>query len=426
MGGHRLRLPFAVAVTVLAAGAATLLLRPRGGLIQGAAVDPTAYFSPAELERVRDFRGPQRAIGIGGLALSLGTLAVLALRPPPAARRALEAAGRRPVLGAAAAGAGLSLVLVVVTLPLDAVAHSRARDVGLATQGWPAWLGDVARAAAISAVLSGVGATVLLGLGRRFPRRWWLPASSFALVVGVLFVFLSPILLEPVFNRFSPLPRGPLRADVLDLARRAGVDVGEVYRVDASRRTTGANAYVGGLGETKRVVLYDNLIEDFPPDQLRAVVAHELGHVKNRDLLRGLAWLAIVTPAAMLLVQRLVERVGPDSLAGPQFERSRAAAPGYPPALPALALALAAVALPVGAAGNVLSRQVEAHADQFALELTRDPAAAVALERRFVPMNVADPDPPGALHAVFGTHPKIVDRIGAALAWARAEEPAHR
>ena len=97
------------------------------------------------------------------------------------------------------------------------------------------------------------------------------------MAVGVLTIYLFPVVIDPLFNDFERLPDGKLRSDVLELADRAGVDVGEVYRVDASRRTTAANAYVGGLGHTKRVVLYDNLIEDFPPDEVRSVVAHELG-----------------------------------------------------------------------------------------------------------------------------------------------------
>ena len=113
-----------------------------------------------------------------------------------------------------------------------------------------------------------------------------------------MIVYPSPVVIDPVFNKFDELPQGELRSEVLELAERAGVDVGEVYRVDASRRTTGANAYVAGLGHTKRVVLYDNLIEDFTPDEVRSVVAHELAHVKHDDVPRGLLWLALVAPPA--------------------------------------------------------------------------------------------------------------------------------
>ncbi len=208
---------------------------------------------------------------------------------------------------------------------------------------------------------------------------------------GVLVTYLSPIVLDPLFNRFEPLPDGELRAAVLELGERADVEVGEVYRVDASRRTTASNAYVGGLGETKRVVLYDNLIEDLPQEQVRSVVAHELAHVRYSDLPRGLLWLAIVALPSMLVVQRLTElidrRSRPDRV-------DPAAARGAPAALPAVALSLAVVAFAVQIPANWLSRQVEARADAYALGLTQEPAAFVGLQRSLAVRNVSEPDPP--------------------------------
>ena len=403
-------LPVAVAIAVAAAGAATLAVRPRSGLIEPAAASEQAYFSQSELDRSRDYSRPQRALGLGSLALSGAVLAVIAVRPPRRVRRALERAGARPILGAAGAGAVVSVGLVAVTLPIAAVRHSRAEDYGLSTQSWGPWLGDVAKATGIEAVFAAGGAALLIGLMRRFPRNWWLPASGAVVAVSAAFVWLSPIVLEPAFNKFTPLPRGELRTEVVELADRAGVDVGEVYRVDASRRTTGANAYVGGLGHTKRVVLYDNLINDFSRAELRSVVAHELAHVKHDDVPKGLLWIAIVAPAALLLIQRLTERLAPPA--------DRAG----PTTLPAAVLSLALVSFALGIAGNAVSRSVEARADAFALRLTDDPAGFIALERRLVTQNLGDPDPPGLLTALFATHPPAMERIGFALQYAR-EQP---
>jgi STE24 endopeptidase len=402
MAAHRYRLPLAIAVAVVAAGAAALVLRPRSGLLEPAAVEATAYFSDRELDRAEDYRAPQRLIGLGALAASGAVLALIVVRRPGP----LERLGRRPLAGSAAAGAGLALTLVAVGLPFAAVTHERAVDVGLSTQDWGPWLGDVAKSASIEAVFAAGGAVILVALVRRFPRRWWLPASGAVVALSAVFLFLSPVLIEPLFNKFEPLPEGRLRSDVLALAERAEVDVGEVYRVDASRRTTGANAYVGGLGSTKRVVLYDNLVEGFPPEQVRSVVAHELAHVKHSDLWRGILFIAIVAPAGLWLVQVLSERL------------ARGRPLGEPAALPALALALALVSFGGGVAGNALSRPVEAAADSFALELTGDPAAFVDLERRLAVSNVSDPDPPRVLHLLFGTHPTTVERIGFGLTWA--------
>src|SRR3954447_25867998 len=117
MEAHRLGLPVAIGIAVVAAGAATFALRPRNGLIHPAPVAAEAYFSPSELDRVRDYRGPQRLLGLGGLAIKAGTLAVLAFPPPRPLRRAVDRGGGRPILAAAAAGAGFAVLLVVVELP---------------------------------------------------------------------------------------------------------------------------------------------------------------------------------------------------------------------------------------------------------------------------------------------------------------------
>ncbi|MEA2411543.1 MAG: endopeptidase [Thermoleophilaceae bacterium] len=400
----------AVGIAVVAAGAATFALRPRSELVQPAPVAATDYFSASQLDRIHDYTGTQRLLGLGGLALSTGTLALIALRPPRRVRRALERGGARPILGAAAAGGALSLVLVVVGLPLGAVAEQRARDFGLSTQDWGGWFGDLAKSAGIGAVFAALGGALLMALIRRFPRSWWALGAVATVVFSAVFVSYGPVVIDPLFNKFTKLPNSPLRNEVLALSHKDGVDVGEVYRVDASRRTTGANAYVNGIGHTKRVVLYDNLLKDFSPDQVRSVVAHELGHVKHRDVPRGLLWLAIVAPAGMLVIQRLTERLAPDAA------RGRDAGPVV---VPAAALSIALVAFLLNIPGNALSRQVERSADGHALDLDRDPAAFIAVERKLTLQNLGDPDPPGWLQVIFGTHPKTVDRIGYALTWAR-------
>ena len=397
----RSRLPVAVVVAVAAAAAATFLLRPRG-VIEPVPVEAQQYFTASQLDRAEDFRGLQRVLGVAGLGVGIGTLALLAWRQP---RSLIARVERRPLLGGAAAGAGISLVLVVTGLPVAAWMRSRSLDVGLATQSWPDWAVDVLKAAGIGAVTAAIGGLIAMALVRRFPRRWWAPAALLVLAYGVVTIWLYPIVIDPVFNRFDRLPQGKLRSDVLQLADRAGVDVGEVYRVDASRRTSAANAYVIGLGHSKRVVLYDNLIEDFSPGEVRTVVAHELGHQKHDDLLRGLAWLAIVAPAGTFLVQAVAERMGP---------RGRLGTPG---ALPAIALAISVVSLGLGSASNVLSRKVEASADTFALRLTRDPEDFIGFQRRISVQNVGDPDPPGWYQALFGTHPTTLERIGAGVAF---------
>jgi STE24 endopeptidase len=193
---------------------------------------------------------------------------------------------------------------------------------------------------------------------------------------------------------------------VLSLAREAGVDVGEVYEMDASRRTTAANAYVAGLGQTKRVVLYDTLLNDFSPEEVRLVVAHELGHVHHRDVPRGLLFLALVAPFGMFAVSRLGERLAPrDALATAA-------------AVPAVVLAVGIMAPVITSISNQLSRGVEARADQYSLELAGEPEAFIGFQRRIAITNVSDPDPPALPRFLLGTHPSTMERIGLARRFA--------
>jgi STE24 endopeptidase len=397
---------------VVVAEAAAWLLRPRD-IEQPVHADPNAYFSHEELTKARDYRSGQRLILVGSLVCEGAVLVLLATGRPAVTRRALERLGARPLLGGAAAAAGLSVVVAVATIPFGIAAHERSVDVGLSTQSIGGWLSDWAKTTAIGAILAGAIGTAALWLMRRFGGRWWIPGSVGVLVGAAILTWLAPVVLAPLFNKFEELPPGQARSDVLELARKAGVDVGEVYRVDASRRTTAINAYVNGIGSSKRVVLYDTLLDDLNRGERRSVVAHELGHVHGRDVPRGLLFVAIATPLGLIFASGMALAVA----------SRRGAEPGTPAYLPAFALAIAVASFVIGIAGNQLSRGVEARADTFALQLTDDPNGMIELQQQLADRNLSDPDPPGIYSFLFGTHPPAIDRIGAALAWERGERP---
>ena len=305
-----LRLPAAIVTALVVAEAAVLLLRPKERYpVQQ--VEPREYFSAAELERATNFRSGQMWLYGARTALELAVL-VAAVRLAPTDRR-------RPVLTGAAAAAAITLTTTVVSLPVRAASRERAKNVGLVTQSWGGWAVDVAKGAAIGGAMSAAGGALLVVGMRRFGRDWWAPGAAAVAGFALVFTYLGPVVLDPVFNKFTPLPAGATRDDVLELARKAGVEVGEVYEVDASRRTTAANAYVTGIGHTKRVVLYDTLLKDFTPAETRLVVAHELGHVRYRDVPHGLLWLTLVAPFGTYAVARASEKLTrPDADRGPR------------------------------------------------------------------------------------------------------------
>jgi STE24 endopeptidase len=393
----RLRLPIAIVAALVIAEAAVLLMRPRG-LVEPLDVAPRAYFSATQIEKAEDFRSGQLWLLGAQTALELGLLVLIVARPP----RILLRPRRRQVLAGAAAAAALSVSISVLTLPVRAIARERAKDVGLVTQDWVGYAGDVVKSTAIGAVLAAAGGALLVFGMRRFRRGWWAPAAAVVVGFGVVTTYLTPIVLDPLFNKFTRLPDGPTRSAVFEMAREAGVDVGQVYVMDASRRTTAANAYVTGIGRTKRVVIYDNLLEKFSRDEVRLVLAHELGHVHYRDVPRGLLYLLIVAPFGMLAVARLGERMAPrDSL-------------GTAAAVPAVVLAVAIMAPAITTISNQLSRGVEQRADQFSLEIAPEPRAFIGFQKRIAATNVSDPDPPPLVRFLLGTHPSTMQRIGLA------------
>lgn len=378
---------------------AVVVLRPREGLIEPDPVDAVDYFSPDDIARARRYGHPQLALQ------ALAALTQGALLYTGIARESQRPA--RTLLQAARRGAALSVRADLASLPLGAVGRRRALRVGLATGSWGTWTSDRVKSGALQASFAGAAAGAAVYLKRRYPRGWWLAGALTSAAAGLLFTLAAPVLIDPIFNRFTVLADGPLRRELLELAQRAGVSVGEVYQVDASTRTSAVNAYVTGLGATKRVVLFDTLLEGFSAEQIRLVVAHELAHVRHRDVLRGLTLMTLSGLGSAHASASLARHLTP---------------PGQPPQtlnLSALALALGVVGALVGATGMALSRRVESRADAFALKLTGEAQPLIAFEQRIVRQNLADPAPPRWLVSLLASHPPALERIGIALAYAR-------
>jgi STE24 endopeptidase len=395
----------ALALAVVCGEAATAALRPRSGILAAAAVPVADHFSAAEIARARGFGRPQLALSGLAALVDTGVLAWFARRRPAPGGRLARLAAKRPLVCAGATGASLSLVATAASLPIAAAMRRRSLEIGLATQAWRGWGADVVKSSAIGAIAAGAGAGTAAGLMRRFGDRWWIPGGAGAAVCAAAITFAGPVVLDPLFNDFAPLADADLRDDVLGLAAAAGLRVEKVLQVDASRRTSAANAYVNGLGATKRVVLFDTLLERFRRAETGLVVAHELAHVRHRDVHRALLGLALVAPLALRAADRLAGRLDPTPEPGP----ARVAALG-------VAVSVVGACLVPGM--NRLSRAVERRADTFALELTGDHEAFTSFERRIVVANVADPDPPRWVTALLASHPPAVERIGIARAYA--------
>jgi STE24 endopeptidase len=387
-----------VAAAALWLVAAALLWRTEVPDLALPDLDPRDYFGAAELERIHDYRGLSRPLFLASLAAEIAVLALLVWRAGALAAR-LERVGRGPVRTSVLVGLAVVAAVWLTGLPFAAVRHARRRDFGLSEQGWGGWLWDELTSLGVRSVLVSIGVAGAVWLAGRLGPRWWLAGAPALAAVGVVFILLQPLVVQPLFNQFEPLPDRELAAEIEELAAGMGVQVDDVLVADASRRTTTANAYVAGIGPTRRVVLYDTLLDGrFSDGEIRVVSAHELAHVERRHLWKGLAWFALLALPGVFGLAWVTNRFG-----------------GLGPRLVPLGLAFVfAYVLVTQPLANAVSRRYEAEADWLALQATGDPASAVALEQGFVRTGLADPDPPAWVTYWLGTHPPPLRRIGMA------------
>jgi STE24 endopeptidase len=384
-----------VATTVLAA-----VLIPWHPSPGGTPATPPAsdFFSATQIDRATVYSHAARWLARSELVVTGLVGIVLGLTP---ARRVVTAWLRGwwwlRVLEAVVA---LTLVGRLVALPFEIALQHRARVWGLSTQAWGGWLSDQVVGWLVTLVATALAVIALLGCTRLFRRSWPLVAGGLAAVLVLLFSFVYPVLVEPLTTHVTSLPAGDLRTQILRIADEEGVHVDDVLVTDASTRTTTLNAYVDGFGPSRRVVLYDNLVEELPRPEVLSVVAHELGHARHDDPLHG----TLIGAAAALMAAGAL-----GLMLGRRYDGLRD--PRAVPALLALAAVASALALPVE---NLMSRRIETRADVAALTTTRDRQAFVDLQERLAVSSLQDLTPPGLSQWWFGSHPTALERIAVA------------
>jgi STE24 endopeptidase len=406
---------FAVASVALVV--VILLTTPWDWLPEGslAPIDRTGGLPSEDLDRIDSYRDQIVPVGLASTAVSLIVAIGLGLTQW-GSRLVRRLPGSRwwalHILVAVAALLGIGQI---ATLPLAIRSQSVRRDFGLATNDWPAWALDQLTSWAVSVVFAAVPLVVVVAMARTW-RRWWLPASLTAGALVFVGSFGYPLVVEPLFNDFEEMADTPLRSSLIQLAEDDDIDVDDVLIADASRRTSSLNAYVSGYGATKRIVVYDTLLREATPDEVRLVVAHELGHAKNDDVLHGtligaLGAVAGVTLLALLVTsRRLAVRAGYPE--GPPRDAS---------SVPAILALVACGTFLVSPAQNLISRAIEARADVHSLDLTRDPETFEATQRRLATTNLSDPWPPRPLYVWFSSHPTLAQRVAIAQGWAERE-----
>jgi Zn-dependent protease with chaperone function len=301
----------------------------------------------------------------------------------------------------------LSALLFLIQLPLLYYAgYAREHAYGLSTQRFAKWAGDELKGLVIGVAVGGLVLWVPYLLLARSPTRWWLWTGALSLPFFALVLLVTPVFIAPLFNKFGPMKDKALEGEVLAVAARAGVDGARVYEVNKSVDTEKVNAYVTGVGSTKRIVLWDTLLARLTPRQTRFVVGHELGHY-----VLGHVWMNILISSALTLLGLYgVHRTGDVLLRafGGRFGFSRISDVA---SMPLLMLLLSLFSFLIAPAALALSRYHEHEADRFGLELTHDNYAGATAFVALQQQNLAVPRP-GLLYKLFrASHPPIGERV---------------
>ncbi len=276
---------------------------------------------------------------------------------------------------------------------------------GLSTQTFRAWLWDQVKGAAIGGVLGLLLIEVMYALLRISPDWWWLWTALVMLLFTVILSNLAPVLIFPLFYKFTPLDDEELVERLTRLAERAGARVRGVYRFDMSSKTVQANAAVAGLGNTRRIILGDTLLDNFSADEIETVLAHELGHHVHGDMGKGILVQSALTLGGLWLAGLALKW-------GVVFFGFAGVADVA--AMPWLALVLGAFGLITSPLSNGYSRWRERLADGYALETTQKPKAFATAMTRLADQNLADADPERWVEVLLHSHPAISRRVAMA------------
>ncbi len=266
------------------------------------------------------------------------------------------------------------------------------------------WITDLIKGLLVSAVMGGLVLEGIYFLLRSVPQNWWLWTGVLLLVFNVLLANLAPVVLFPIFYKFTPLEEEDqaLGERLISLAEKSGAPVMGVFRFDMSRRTKSANAGLTGLGRTRRIILGDTLLEEFAPEEIETVLAHELGHHKHQDIPLGMLVGASITLGGLYLSSLALEW-------GVQTFGFQSAADLA--ALPLFVICLGLYGLLTSPLSNGFSRWREYLADDYALQLTGDGNSYAAALRRLSNQNLAEVDPPAWVEYTLHSHPALSKRI---------------
>lgn len=308
-----------------------------------------------------------------------------------------------------------TLVTMVLSFPLAWYGdYALEHQYGLSAQSFGGWLADLLKEAAVGIVFLGVVPILALAFRviERRPRRWWLWFAVATLPLTIASVLIQPLVVDPLFNKFTPLANRQLETRILELARRADIPARKVYQANKSEQTKTYNAYVNGFGVSQRIVLWDTILHGMDQDEILFVMGHEMGHYKLGHIWKGVVATAIGSFAFFWVIAWLAR------LAVRRFGHAWGFHELHDPAsLPLLLTLISLVAFLSQPIVNGYSRSVETQADVYGLEITRDNDAAARAFLALGSQNKSNPDPPAWIRFALYSHPTMSERLRLAMTY---------
>ncbi len=296
------------------------------------------------------------------------------------------------------------LVYEFITAPLSYYSgYTLSHRYGLSTMSQGAWLRDYFKGLALSVVLEAAVIELIYALLALQPDSWWLGVALVLIFFSVVMANLAPVLILPLFYKFTPLPEGELTRRLLALVQRANTRVRGVFTMHLSAKTTVANAALMGLGNTRRIVVGDTMLDRYTPDEIEVVLAHELGHHVHRDL-----WKLLLSQSLLMLAGLYVANLAFHWVVQTQHSYPGLADPSTLPFLFALMGLFGLIVMPLG---NGLSRLIEYQADEYALQATHKVEAFKSAMTRLANQNLAEAEPSPLVEFLFHSHPSIRKRL---------------
>ena len=381
----------------------------------------TAYtLPPGKLAKAKALYETRTVLYLFGMVFDIVLLWILLkLRIAPAFRDLAEHASKNRFLQTLIFVPLLTLAIAVISLPIEIYHHHISLAYGLSVQGWGSWAADWCKGEAVMLVIAVPAVFALFRIIRRSPQRWWFYFWLLTLPFLVLLVFVEPVILDPLFNTFEPLQKTQPRlvSEIEKVVHRAGLEISRdrMFEMKASAKVTTYNAYVTGIGATKRVVVWDNTARDMTIPETLFVFGHEMGHYVLNHIYKGLAFGAVLMFAAFWIGRRIVLAMLARWGAGWDIQGIDDLA-----ALPVLMLALSLLTFIGEPIGNAFSRHIEHQADIYGLEVTHglfpnnNEVAAASLQK-LGEQSYDYPTPNPLLVFWSYSHPSIADRVQFAL-----------